>query len=96
MAQCRPILFDSTGAEVFVTYSVQVMDCKYGCGKRYAVTSRMQKPPHCVQCAIQAASDNMVQLARKSGPYYDRWLDAMAKSRSRWVMGVKLFAERLS
>ena len=57
----------------------KMMQCEY-CTEMIEVGWKTKKAPKHITCAIQAATDNNVQLARHSGPYYEKWLNAMSRA----------------
>lgn len=71
-----------------LTYGVKVMECKYKCGGHFVVTTRTQIPPHHLQCAIQAATDCVIQMRNKSGQYYEKWQARMVASLRHIEAGV--------
>lgn len=54
------------------------MPCRH-CDKPMIVGVTRRKLPHHPECGLERASAAMLQMANKSGPYYDRWLESLAK-----------------
>lgn len=50
-----------------------------GCGTMLTVGSNTRKPQRCIECGVKAAIENNRQLQSRSGPYYERWRDAMLR-----------------
>lgn len=65
-----------TQTRVTATIRTKVMPCR-GCGKAMTVGSNTVNQPRCLPCGIDAGTDAMIQMQRKSGPYYERWLNGM-------------------
>lgn len=61
---------------VTATTRLKTMECRV-CHKPMQVGSNTRNEPRCLSCGIQAGTDAMVQMQRKSGPYYERWLNGM-------------------
>ena len=61
-----------------LTSGVKVMECKYKCGNMFVVSKRTKNAPHHMACGIMAAMQCIQQLHDHQGPYWDRWLRAMA------------------
>ena len=59
----------------------KTMPCRV-CGKPMLVSTRKRKPPRCLDCGIQAAIDQQTQMRNRSGPYYEAYLAAAARSRA--------------
>jgi hypothetical protein len=58
------------------------MPCRY-CNLPITVGWKTKKIPAHIECAINAMTEQQIQMHRKSGPYYDAWL-----ARMRIALGV--------
>jgi len=45
------------------------------CGNPVTVNAQTVKAPRCYECGLAAHVEQIRQMAAKSGPYYDRWLE---------------------
>lgn len=50
------------------------------------VGHKTRVPKRCVACAIKAEAAAAIQIAQKSGPYYERWLNGMVKATQRLIL----------
>lgn len=50
------------------------------------VGHKTRAPKRCVACAINAETEAAIQIAQKSGPYYEKWLDGMVKATQRLIL----------
>lgn len=50
------------------------------CGKPTNNRLNVLRIPQCLECGIKKATDNMTQIRGHSGPYYERWRDAMMRT----------------
>lgn len=51
----------------------KMMPCRE-CGEPMEVGIRTKKNPRHVECGVRASIEQQFQMGRKSGPYYDKWL----------------------
>jgi len=56
----------------------KLLPCKR-CGVGIEVSIRTKKLPLHVECGVDNAIEAALQMSRKSGPYYDRWVKAMTR-----------------
>lgn len=54
------------------------MPCRY-CDKAMPVLNNRRKLPFHSECSVRAAAEASRQMNAKQGPYYDAWLESMAK-----------------
>jgi hypothetical protein len=55
-------------------YAERTRKC-HRCGKPFTARMKATGPVYGINCAIQNSIDAAIQMANKSGPYYDRWLE---------------------
>jgi hypothetical protein len=55
------------------------MPCKH-CGIMMEVGANRHKEPAHLECGIALAVEVSRQMREKSGPYYERWLNAMTQA----------------
>lgn len=54
-------------------HETKMMPCRE-CGIGMEVGIRTKKAPRHVECGVRVAAQQQFQMARKSGPWYEKWL----------------------
>lgn len=54
----------------------KLMPCRH-CGEDIEVGWKTKKKPAHAECSIRKAAEVQRQMHYKSGPYYDKWVEAM-------------------
>lgn len=54
-------------------YKLRVFQCA-GCGREVNRRGPPDQVTRCIECAIARSTENILQLRRKCGPMYQRWL----------------------
>lgn len=63
-------------------YKLRQFQCS-GCGDVVERHAAAGAEVRCINCAIQRSVDNMVQLRRKVGPFYKKWMKGIAAAIAR-------------
>lgn len=63
-------------------YKLRTFECA-GCGQPVERRGPPDQVTRCITCAIQRSTDNIVQLRRKSGPLYQRWMQGITAGVAR-------------
>lgn len=54
-------------------YALRIFQCA-GCGRQVGRRASAEAKVRCIDCGIARSVENMQQLHRKSGPFYQRWI----------------------
>lgn len=73
-------------------YKLRTFDCA-GCGQPVERRGPPDQVTRCINCAIARSTENIVQLRRKCGPMYQRWLAGIAAGVAREQQWGALAAE---
>lgn len=63
-----------------MAYEVDKPEPCVGCGEPTFRRARNTREALCVPCAIKKAVDVQIQMKNRSGPYYEKWRKAMART----------------
>lgn len=63
-------------------YKLRTFECS-GCGDLLERRAGADTKVRCINCAIARSVDNMVQLRRKVGPLYQRWVEGITAGVAR-------------
>jgi hypothetical protein len=61
--------------------SVKVVDCRYRCGSKFVVTTRLERAPAHIECAIRRAVEHNTNMHLKRGEDWNKYLVRL----SQWV-----------
>lgn len=63
-------------------YMLRTFECP-DCGQLVGRRARAGTQVRCANCGIARSVENMRQLHARSGPFYERWANALAKAAAR-------------